>query len=354
VDWADEVEKIATSAPVEMMAGGVVPDVSGSAAGTTPGSTAVGTPSISRSFSRGVGGACYSMVGHPHWLQARRTIAHRPNRRSARILDQLPTLPRPSQATEEERRAVVSAFATNTSVASVHFGFAGVGDALGVLWAKVLQSNSTITALHLESNAVGTATIDALGAVLASGTTRLRELKLANQQANCSQLAEEGFARALEHAPTLLKLTFDFRSTLASDLATKCVQACMGPLHGTPPPCGALHGTPPWHLCGWSSQSRCHMAPLWTRFCPSMHTHGVKPHETRCRITHETPMRSHRYLRRNDDADRPARLSKRASDDEVCCHTTCPSAPRGSTFTPSASNLPCSVRQRWCEPRGRS
>lgn len=58
-----------------------------------------------------VGGATYSMTSQPQWLRA----------------------------TEEERRAVVGAFATNRSVSSVVMANAAVSDAVAVLWARVLQ-----------------------------------------------------------------------------------------------------------------------------------------------------------------------------------------------------------------------
>ena len=58
------------------------------------------------------------------------------------------------QATEAERRCVVEAFATNTTVQRVEMVNALVTDALGQAWGGVLRQNSSITALNLESNSI--------------------------------------------------------------------------------------------------------------------------------------------------------------------------------------------------------
>ena len=59
-----------------------------------------------------------------------------------------------TRATEAERRCVVEAFATNTTVQRVEMVNALVTDALGQAWGGVLSRNSSITALNLESNSI--------------------------------------------------------------------------------------------------------------------------------------------------------------------------------------------------------
>jgi hypothetical protein len=60
------------------------------------------------------------------------------------------------QATELEKLAVVRAFGTNCIVQRVDMANAMVGDALGQVWGDALKSNTTLTALNLESNAIST------------------------------------------------------------------------------------------------------------------------------------------------------------------------------------------------------
>ena len=136
----------------------------------------------------------YTMTGNSHWSRG---------------------------ATEEEKRGVVMAFASNTSIECVAFANAAVGDALGALWGEALLSNTSITSLNLESNSISSIGLEAIARALAHGTTQLRELKLANQRVAYSQRSEEVLAEALEYNATLLKLTMDYRSIRARDLANK-------------------------------------------------------------------------------------------------------------------------------------
>lgn len=208
VDWAEEARLIAASAPCSSLVGASAEHTS-----------------------------TYTMTGNSHWLKA----------------------------TESERRGVVGAFASNTSVTSVAFANSAVGDALGALWGDVLLKNTSLTALNLESNAVSTNGFDAIARALAHGTTRLRELKLANQRVTYSQRCEEALAEALELNRTLLKLTLDHRSIRARDLATK-------------------------------------------------------------------------YLKRNDDIDRPSRISRRQSEADQPTSPTLPRPPTAPQMAPLSSN----------------
>ena len=54
------------------------------------------------------------------------------------------------RATEEERLAVIEAFARNTTVTSVEMVNSLVNDRLGEAWGRVLKANNTITSLNLE------------------------------------------------------------------------------------------------------------------------------------------------------------------------------------------------------------
>ncbi len=89
---------------------------------------------------------------------------------------------------------VVAAFATNTRLTTIEMVNAlpasAESDGLAQLWAQVLGSNSTITALNLEGNQVGSAGIEALAAALRTNRS-LRELKLANQRTTHTQAAED-------------------------------------------------------------------------------------------------------------------------------------------------------------------
>jgi hypothetical protein len=117
VDWAEEARRIAASEPLQFGR------VSESGVGGT-------SPSV------GAGGAAaagsYVLTGDGGWLKA----------------------------TVDERRAVVGAFATNTTIESAGFANCVIDDALGALWGEVLKANTTLTSLNLESNELQTAGID--------------------------------------------------------------------------------------------------------------------------------------------------------------------------------------------------
>ena len=91
-------------------------------------------------------------------------------------------------AKEEERAAVLSAFQTNTKVTSLVLVNGFITDALAAAHlAALLQSNSTLTSINLESNHISSAGIEAIAAGLDANTT-LTELKLANQGIAFSQV----------------------------------------------------------------------------------------------------------------------------------------------------------------------
>ena len=125
-------------------------------------------------------------------------------------------------ATEAERLAVVDAFATNAVLKTAEMVNAFAGDAIAQAWGRALATNSTVSALNLESNSISSAGIEALAdGVRASG--QLRQLKLANQHVNFSQQSELKLADAMEHNTSITSLAIELRSVQARDMTTKYV-----------------------------------------------------------------------------------------------------------------------------------
>ena len=178
VDWAEEARRIAAS-------------------DTSSAPPLAGMPAAASTSSTSSDSSSYSLLGNGPWLKA----------------------------TEEEKRAVIDAFATNRSLSTVVMANCALSDALGVRWGRSLQTNRALTSLNLESNSIGSSGLEAVAEAMRQGgeELRLRELKLANQRIACGQRSEESIAEALEHCPSIVKLTMDLRSTRARDLINKYV-----------------------------------------------------------------------------------------------------------------------------------
>ncbi|KAL1527616.1 hypothetical protein AB1Y20_009002 [Prymnesium parvum] len=152
-----------------------------------------------------------------------------------------------SQATDDEKQAVVKAFKSNNIVQQVEMVNAMVSDVLAQAWGDVLKRNRTLTILNLESNSISTmcvASVFSLAFIpfcdrvctcaFGSGITALadglrenrclKEVKLANQKSSFSQQAEEYLANSLEGNHTLKRLTVDLRSTQARELINEYLQ----------------------------------------------------------------------------------------------------------------------------------
>ena len=173
-DWAAEADRVASSSP---------PYAFGRPTGQVPKGVAAD--------------ACYSLTGEALWGRAK----------------------------PEERVALVRAFASNSHVVFFELANAGAPDAIAEAFGDALKSNSTLTSLNLESNAIGTAGVKALASGVKANTS-LRELKLANQKgASATQAAEEELAAAVSSHPKLTKLTLDAKSTRARDTIEKALRA---------------------------------------------------------------------------------------------------------------------------------
>jgi len=127
------------------------------------------------------------------------------------------------RATEEERLAVIEAFATNTAVSSVEMVNSLVNDRLGEAWGRALAANTCITSLNLESNSISSKGIEAIAAGVEANSS-LVQLKLANQHVACSQQAEEKLGEAVGGNSSLTRITIDLRSTRARDLINSAMQ----------------------------------------------------------------------------------------------------------------------------------
>ena len=138
------------------------------------------------------------------------------------------------RATEEERVALVEAFADNTSVTSVEMVNSLVNDRLGEAWGRVLQRNATITSLNLESNSISSSGIEAIAAGVAANST-LAQLKLANQHVAFSQQAEEKLGDAVGASSSLTRVTIDLRSTRARDMINSGTQRNCNKARAAPP-----------------------------------------------------------------------------------------------------------------------
>ena len=184
VDWAHEARCIAQSEahPEPALVGARELPNAAAAAGGGGG-------------SGGGGAAYYSLSGSMAWLKA----------------------------TDDERRGVIEALATNTTIATLNLANCNISDGLGAAFGDVLRANSTLTCLNLETNALSSAAIESIARSLQDGGgARLRELKLANQRVTCSQRSEEALAEALWACTTLVKLSFNsYRSTRARDLVSR-------------------------------------------------------------------------------------------------------------------------------------
>ena len=123
-----------------------------------------------------------------------------------------------------ERLALVLAFRCSTRVVAVEMANCGLSDDLGAAWGRVLQHNTAITALNLETNAIASAGVEAVAAALRVNST-LRVLKMANQRAAASWAAEEALAAALETNGTILKLTVDVRNIRVRDVLERTLRA---------------------------------------------------------------------------------------------------------------------------------
>jgi len=128
-----------------------------------------------------------------------------------------------SQATDDEKQAVVKAFKSNNIVQQVEMVNAMVSDVLAQAWGDVLKRNRTLTILNLESNSISTIGITALADGLRENRC-LKEVKLANQKSSFSQQAEEYLANSLEGNHILKRLTVDLRSTQARELINEYLQ----------------------------------------------------------------------------------------------------------------------------------
>ena len=126
------------------------------------------------------------------------------------------------RAKEEERKAVIAAFATNTTIEYACFAASSINEDLGVLWGEVLLRNRSLTTLSLESNMLQTESIEKI-ATAVSGTPALKELRLANQHKNFAQAVEAKLADAIEANHRITKLTVDLRATNARDRIQKAL-----------------------------------------------------------------------------------------------------------------------------------
>lgn len=147
------------------------------------------------------------------------------------------------RAKVDERAGVVAAFGTNTTIRAAGLAGASVDERLGVLWGQVLQRNRTLTSLNLESNALGSESLQAIATALA-GTPALTELRLANQRKTFSQADEAMLAEAVEANHRIVKLAVDLRNTNAKDRVSKALsrnqnEARQAKKAGTEVPCGA-------------------------------------------------------------------------------------------------------------------
>ena len=178
-DWLEEARRLrANEAP--QFGGGTTGDTSPQ--GKSPGAAA------------GENGASYVLTGDGAWLRSK----------------------------DDQKLAIVGAFAANTSIKTAGFANCAIGEELGALWGEVLQRNRTLTSLSLESNTLQTESIEAI-AIALKGTPALRELRLANQHKNFSQASESTLADAIEANHRLTKLTVDLRSTNARDRIAKAL-----------------------------------------------------------------------------------------------------------------------------------
>jgi len=164
VDWAAEARHIAQSKPFEH--------------GTPPGGVS-GDPQRT-----------YSVLNSPLWRAA----------------------------TDKERVDVFCAFASNTVVTSLVLVNAQLSDSMvASAVVGVLQKNTTLTSLSLESNMISSTALEAIAAGL-GGNQTLTELRLANQGVAGSQVAEMSLAQAVDANQTLLHLTVDLRSMRAREI----------------------------------------------------------------------------------------------------------------------------------------
>jgi hypothetical protein len=126
-------------------------------------------------------------------------------------------------ASDEARRALLSALGTNSTVERADLGGVRLSDAELVVVARALARNRTLKTLSLEGNAIamGAEASAALCAALRANRT-LTELRLAEQRTPWSRAAEEAIADAVDDNRALLKVTLNStRSTKARDLVER-------------------------------------------------------------------------------------------------------------------------------------
>jgi hypothetical protein len=121
----------------------------------------------------------------------------------------------------EERCRLLAAFGSNCNVTSLELSNTGVDVPAAKVFASLLSGeNTTLTALNIERNHIGSDGVVALAQMLTSNKTLL-ELKLAYQFVTISSAAELFLVEQLERNTTLLKLTLDMRQVRARELRDK-------------------------------------------------------------------------------------------------------------------------------------
>ena len=105
------------------------------------------------------------------------------------------------QALRSERRALIEAFATNTTVENANMSDCMIDDELADAWARVLaqpkgaKGTCALRSLRLESNPISSAGVETLASALRVNTS-LTELSLSNLRGRVSKEAEEVRAAA--------------------------------------------------------------------------------------------------------------------------------------------------------------
>jgi NLR family CARD domain-containing protein 3 len=102
-------------------------------------------------------------------------------------------------------------FAGNTHVRTVKLSGLRLDDAWAVVMAKSLESNTTIEAIDLESNAIGSTGMLALVATLASSTSSVTEFLLRHQSKPMSSVDEEQIPGLIGSNEKIVKLSMDVR-----------------------------------------------------------------------------------------------------------------------------------------------
>jgi hypothetical protein len=115
---------------------------------------------------------------------------------------------------EAERIKSAACFKNNTHVRSVKMCMLKLDDAWCVAFGESLESNSTITNVVLENNAIGSEGISRIVGALGKNST-IQELQLRFQSKNMSTAEEDKLSTLMKDNTSVVKMGVELRSTLA-------------------------------------------------------------------------------------------------------------------------------------------